>query len=329
MKKNIKAYSFKIWTCALLAVLVLFVAPESVLAGREEAKTRLQSGNQAFLQSDYELAEYYFSLAIDEDPSWAVSYNNRGLSRFKRGLFDPARADLTKALDLNANYAAAYLNRGKCFAAQKNFSAAEADFTAGLDLGLNLDNFLYNLGWIYDEQGEYAKAAGRYQSALNANPDHLKAKLALAIALAKQNMTDEAETKFYEVITLANTGDFNTQLAAYNLGLMRGPGLDFSSDQAASSFRQGVFLFSTDQFEEAAQKFQDAADLEPGQAHIPWFKHWCYLRRGLIDQASACLREAQGLMEKNLGQNPDPGRPGVCGRNKESDLAGNVPPVSR
>ena len=43
-----------------------------------------------------------------------MAYNNRGVARHQKGLYDQAISDYSKAIEINPNYDLAYFNRGLC-----------------------------------------------------------------------------------------------------------------------------------------------------------------------------------------------------------------------
>ena len=281
---------------SVLALAVLSCAPVA-LADHDAAKTAINSGNDTFFLRDFVAAEAIYTTAITEDPPWAVPHNNRGLARFKQGNLAGAIDDLTNAISLDAAYPGPRLNRGKCYAAQKQWALAEADFNTGLAISANDARFLYNLGWVLDEQGQYEQAVEKYEAALARSPNHVKARVALGITKAKLAEADEAIEHFYQAIREADSGDFNVQLAAYNLQLLRGPGVSFDSDAAAADYVAGIFLFVTEQFDPATAKFSSARAAESDVPDIPWCLYWTCLKTGQNDRASVHLDRARKLQE--------------------------------
>ena len=280
---------------ALLAIL--FVAPD-LLADRDTAKTRVSSGVTKYYNGDFAGAEGDFTnaMADDGDDTWAVPYNNRGLARLKQGRFAEALEDFADAKERDSAYVAPYINAAKCYAAQKDWDNAVAQLNAGLVKSPNNPKLLYNLGWVRDAQGNETAAATHFQAAIAANANHTKAKICLGIARARQGDDAAAVTQFYRAITEAETDDFNIQIAAYDLQLLRGNGQAFPTAQAADDYYEGIFLFSVEQYTAAIARLQAAQAAAVLVADVPWMIMWCRTKLRQSTQAANDLQAARALM---------------------------------
>ena len=289
------------------SMLLLHILTVSCFAATYEVKNLVIEGNALYLNKDFSGAEIKYSEAIDEDPNWAMPYNNRGLARLKQGNFIEALSDFTKAIGLDATYVAPLLNRAKSYASQKQWTKAIADCNDGLGIDLNNPKLLYNLGWIYDELQQYEDANDFYTQALDADPNLYCARLARGITRAKQGYTQEAIVDFYGVINGAEQGDMLRNLAAYNLQHIRGDGIDFQSEQAAQNFIEGVFLYTTEQYDDAIVSLGEAEILESDIPEIPWMMYWALLSKGKTEAARSPYTRALALLELLMLDSIQPG----------------------
>jgi hypothetical protein len=274
-------------------------------APRDHAIIAVYEGNLDYWVADYDAAYIHYTEAIAHDATYAMAWNNRGLAWFHRGNFADAESDFDHALTLDLSYAAAYLNKGKCLAAQKKVTEAITTLDLGLARSPGHPKILYNLGWVYDEMGEYDQAIARYNSALSADPAYHRARIGRAIALARKGLQGDAVHDFYTVINACETGDMFAALAAYNLQLLRGSGIDFINDVAAQDFETGVYCMGADLYEYALVNFQNARAAESGIPDIPWLMAWSHLMgRNNVALADARVLEAYGRMPSLTVQSP-------------------------
>lgn len=264
--------------------------------GRGPLEDAIRAGNNAYFAGDFAGAESFFGTAILEDDTSAVAYNNRGLARYRQMDFVGAEADFEATKTRDPTYLAPYLNQGKTKAAQADWTAAVNQFDAGLVIDPSSAPLLYNKGWVYDETGQYANALISYDAALAADPTYLKAVAAKAVTLAKDTQPQLAVEAFYHVINTAEPGTMLAASAAYNLQLLRGPGVDFSSDAAAQDFQDGILDYTLSLYDSAATELASAALAENDVADIPWLQMWTEIKRHDTDAADAHLAEAYLLM---------------------------------
>ncbi len=287
----------KAWTLAAAMIFSAAAGPGTALADQATAESEVEAGNEDYFAGDHAAAEAHYTTAIAEQPTWIIPRSNRGLARYHLGDLDGAVGDLDDALAIDPNYVPALLNRGKCHAAQKQWADAEADFQAALTRRPGSAKALYNLGWVYDEQGLLGDAATKYQAALAADGGHVKARVALGVAEARLARDANAVADFYAAINAADEGDFHAHLAAYNLQLLRGPGVSFDDAGAADDYVEGVFQFSAEQYAAAAASLQAARAAEPDVPDVPWLLYWTHLRDRDEATAGVHLTRARRLMK--------------------------------
>jgi tetratricopeptide (TPR) repeat protein len=187
---------------------------------------------------------------------------------------------------------------GKCLAAQKRFVEAAEILEDGLGHDANNVSLRYNLGWVYDELERFADANDQYTQALERDAEHHRARIARGVARARLGLTGEAEADFYAVINGLKKNDTLRQLAAYNLQHMRGPGMDFHDGLAAESFQEGVFSYTTEQYDTALLFLEEAQAFEPDVAEIPWMMMWAFLMNRDPNSGQEALVRSRELQER-------------------------------
>ena len=114
----------------------------------KEAEAALTKGNNAFENKDFDSAIIYFTKAIELDPNYAITYNNRGEAYSNLEQYPEALVDYTKAIELDPNYAIAYNNRGEAYSNLANHPTgtpdAIADFTKAIELDPKLAAAYFN-----------------------------------------------------------------------------------------------------------------------------------------------------------------------------------------
>jgi Flp pilus assembly protein TadD len=93
------------------------------------------------MDNNYKLAIDDFSKSIKLNPIDARTYNDRGLSYFKKGSIEENRKDYnkaikdySKAIKLNSNIADVYYNRGIAYLKKGNQKDANKDFSTAIKL---------------------------------------------------------------------------------------------------------------------------------------------------------------------------------------------------
>lgn len=191
-----------------------------------DAEAYYLQGNDSFDAGQYEKAIADYTQAIELDPTYAVTYYNRGLAYYKAGHSDEkAIADYTKAIELDPNYANAYKNRAIMFYEAGKCDEAWKDVRQAQDLGAQIHpGFLEALGqqcppksadsqgkmspqeaiqrlkeeWGYSEitEGAFVMSAVR-------EPKEV-AELFLAAGLPVDSKNQDGETPLYMAVTFQN-----------------------------------------------------------------------------------------------------------------------------
>lgn len=118
---------------------------------RQKALAEAQQGN-------YAEAIALFSDLIDQNPSSASDYSNRGLVYFQSGEAEAALTDYNQAIELNPRLDSAYNNRANYYAAQGQFLEAILDYDVALDLNPTNVRAWINQGITFRELEMYDRA---------------------------------------------------------------------------------------------------------------------------------------------------------------------------
>jgi tetratricopeptide (TPR) repeat protein len=271
-----------------------------LFADHDAAVNSVAAGNNAYVINDFATAETSYGSAMTNDPTWAVPYNNRGLARFHLGNFSGADSDFDTSKGYDTNYVSTYLNKGKSLAAQKRFTEAIAELQAGLLINSNNAGLYFGLGWVYDELGMYPQAITNFTAALSLDANYHAARLCRGVSYAKLGAGSNAVPDFYQVINSVTNGDMAAAISAYDLQLLRGPGVPFVSTSAASNYVSGVFNFSTEQYTAAINNFSLAQAMDPNVPDIPWMAAWSYVGNGQQAFGNSWLQTAYALMESEV-----------------------------
>ena len=173
----------------------------------------------------------------------AITYSNRGNSRFDLGEFDLAVADYDAALDLVPDDATTLSNRGAALLELKNYPMALDDFNLALQIAPENAMALTNRCWVHAVQENYELAGPDCDAALGLEPLD-------PIALS---------SRAYVRMKL---GDLEgaTEDAAL--------AVQFGANQWRTHFYQGLAFEMSGNLDEAVTSLQTAAQLAPEEPRI-------------------------------------------------------------
>ncbi len=118
-------------------------------------------------QGNYQTAIDLFSELIEQNPTNAMDYNNRGLVYFQSFKYDAAIADYNKALEINSCLDSAYNNRANYYASQGKYLAAILDYEQAIDLNPRNVRAWINQGITFRDLTMYDRALDCFDMALN------------------------------------------------------------------------------------------------------------------------------------------------------------------
>jgi len=127
-------------------------AIEAILASQElMAVVKANKGQCNQAMSD-------FNEALEIDPRFAQTYNNRGIAYVSKGQYDKAISDYNRALQINSRYAEAYNNRGIAYHNKGQYDQAISDYNRALEIDPRDAVPYYNRGIAYYSKKEYDKS---------------------------------------------------------------------------------------------------------------------------------------------------------------------------
>src|SRR5271166_5173101 len=108
-------------------------------ANSQNAVTYNERGLAKFKKGDLDGAMADYNQAIKLNPKHAAPYNNRGNVKLRKGDLNGAIADYNQAIELNPQYGLAYRNRGNAKRKKGDLDGAIADFNRAIKLGVATD----------------------------------------------------------------------------------------------------------------------------------------------------------------------------------------------
>ena len=171
-----------------------------------EALGSFYCGNVKYKEKDFDGAIKHYDKAIDQKPSHAQSYNNRGLAKIGKEYFDAAIEDFNKAIHLKPDYDDPYRGRGDVRLKTQNLDGAIADFTEAIRLKPDDFEAYRGRGVAMLGKHNFDNAIKEFDKAILVNPNYADAYRSRGVAkLLKRNLAG-AIADFDEVISI-NSSD--------------------------------------------------------------------------------------------------------------------------
>ena len=127
----------RLWRMIFIAGL-LALSVSAPLFAQQNADEAFELGRYHMQVGDLDKAVYYFTRAIQINPSFSQAYNNRGVVYQAKGYYDQAISDYSKAIELDPSYAQAYNNRAISYYFRKNYDKAWEDIRKTKELGFEV-----------------------------------------------------------------------------------------------------------------------------------------------------------------------------------------------
>jgi tetratricopeptide (TPR) repeat protein len=180
------------------------VALEQTPASKEWSEGLVRLAMVQHGLGDLEAAAGSLRRALEIDPRCYQALSVQGVLAFGRGENDAAKQALLHALEIEPDYYEAHYQLGRVHLAQGDVASAERDFQRALEIGADLDAALYELGELYRRSARQADAVRMYRRAVLANPNHVRANVALARLLLEQGELGEAQERLGVVLGRLN-----------------------------------------------------------------------------------------------------------------------------
>jgi tetratricopeptide (TPR) repeat protein len=127
-------------------------------------------GNRFMVQGKTDLAEKYYSKAIDLDPELFQAHYGRALLGIKTGDLQSALNDLNAAVSLAPSTRGFLTTRGLLHEAAGRFARARVDFRRATRIDPRDPEPHYHLGRLYEKDEAYSQALESYTEALRWRP---------------------------------------------------------------------------------------------------------------------------------------------------------------
>ena len=125
-------------------------------------------------------------------PDNYLSYNNRGVAKYRLGDYLGAIKDYSKAIELAPDSALAYNNRGLSRVKVEAIDGAISDFTKAIELNPRESGVLYNRGIALVHKKDYEKAIRDFERAARLDPK-IEAKAREQIDYCRDRLKDNAK----------------------------------------------------------------------------------------------------------------------------------------
>ncbi|MFM7406525.1 MAG: tetratricopeptide repeat protein [Cuspidothrix sp.] len=172
------------------------ITPEELQAGDELA-------TKAFIateQGDFVTAESYWTQIIEEFPTNAGAWSNRGNSRVSQNKLQEALTDYNKAVELAPNVTDPYLNRGTALEGLGKWEEAIADYNRVLELDPKDAMAYNNRGNAKAGLEKWQEAILDYQKSTEIAPNFAFARANYALALYETNQITKAIQEMRNIV---------------------------------------------------------------------------------------------------------------------------------
>ncbi|MBI5695695.1 MAG: tetratricopeptide repeat protein [Nitrospirae bacterium] len=139
-----------------------------------------------------DLALDYFSLAIEEDPSYFECLEHIGKLHMDAGRLEDARKSFAEYLEADPGSINVHHMLAITLSKQDQWKPAIAEWEKVLALAPDTDEALRELGWAFNMQGDYEKSVDTLHKALEKNPHNLQARIDLGAVFMSNLKFEEA-----------------------------------------------------------------------------------------------------------------------------------------
>mgnify|MGYP001209466606 CR=1 FL=1 len=199
MKKLISIYTF---------LLFILLCPYDLFAQTADALKLKETGNNFYLEGNYDKAEEYYLKAIKADIAYAPAYNNLGNIYLKQNSFVKAINYFSKAIENNNTDPAFYINRAFAYEKTNENKLALSDYNYAIQLSGDNDEYYRKRGLFHTGTSNFDKAISDFNKAILLNPEN--AENYYHRGIAKLSSRDNMEGQ-EDLIIAANAGNEKAQ----------------------------------------------------------------------------------------------------------------------
>jgi hypothetical protein len=120
--------------------------------------------------TDLQQKIYFYTKAIELNPSYVHAYNNRCIAYYLTKDYENALKDCSKAIELSPKYPFCYNHRGIIYYAQKEYDKALSDYNTAISLKPDYAEAYYGRAKLYNQMGDHEQARRDYQKAKSLDP---------------------------------------------------------------------------------------------------------------------------------------------------------------
>ena len=259
------------------------------------------------LMGQFNDAEKYFKLAVDEHSENAKSFYHYGLFMGEKGDKQKAIISYRKALKLKKNMYAAYLPLGKLLEETGQIEDAITEYTLGLKYDEKNTELHLALGKLLLISNNSSKAMLHLNKAVSLMPQNFQVRIKVAELFKNKGMLDEA-LDLYMVASSAQPNNAEVQSNLGNIYLQKNDlvnalkgykqSVKINSESAENQYQLGRLLRLEKQFKKSRQALEKALSLNGD--HIP-----TYYELGLVLLAESEGVKAEDLLREAVRREPN------------------------
>jgi tetratricopeptide (TPR) repeat protein len=234
-----------------------------------------EKGRQHFETGDYNQALNHFQEALKLDPRNEMMLYNSARCLEEMGEFSKAISIYDKSINNKTNLSIAYLGRGRSYFKNGNYKSALIDFNNTLYYDENNEDALYFGALSSMKDLVYNKARKYFNTLLEINPDHYKARFNRGVLYAIQANTLFALSDFNNLIRnekLLKNAHYNRGIIYQHMNNYDGAIYDFTKAITLGYKNQDIFArrancyLTINQDQNACQDFKKLAQFSKQKA---------------------------------------------------------------
>ena len=246
-------------------------------------------------KKDYDKAYEYFTKAIENTPTLAYSYYERGhINAYIYGKVEKAIADFTKVFELDPNSHIGYFAAGTIEYYLQNYDKAIADLNKAIEIKSDYADAYANRGTTYVQKGEIERAITDLNQAIKLDPNNANAYINRAVAYKQKGEIDKAMTDINYAIKLnpndvsayrnrgsiyKQKGEIDKAIADYNKAIELNP------YDVASYNNRGLAYEGKKDFNSAFADYNKAIEIDPKCAEAYNSRGGIYSKTGDFEKA--------------------------------------------
>jgi tetratricopeptide (TPR) repeat protein len=217
----------------------------------KEAEFHCQEGDLFYVVGSYAEAAKSYDMAISDDPSFVMAWNNKGSALLKLNMIDPSIECFDKAIDLDPMDANAWLNKGTALGSKSSFNDGITCLNNAIRFAPLRHGLLQNSRQDWDAlmawfiEAEIFRIIGRNNDALNCYDQAIKLNPNLDVLWNSKG------------VALINVSRNTAAIECFNNAIY------LNTSNSASWNNKGVALFNLKDYYEAIKCYRQSTSLNP------------------------------------------------------------------